>query len=100
MPEKALVTSSMRAHVAALMPHEYAHSWNGKFRRPAEMIVPDYQQAQKTRLLWVYEGLTNYYGWVLASRAGLWTAGDARDSLALQADRMSTSRGRTWRPAR
>jgi predicted metalloprotease with PDZ domain len=98
MPEKALVTPSLRTSVASLMPHEYTHSWNGKFRRPAEMIVPDFQQAQKTRLLWVYEGLTNYYGWVLAARAGLWTAADARDSLALQADRMASSRGRTWRP--
>ncbi len=97
MPEKALVTASMRASVAALLPHEYTHSWNGKFRRPADMIVPDFQQAQRTRLLWVYEGLTNYYGWVLASRAGLWSADDARDSLAIQADRMSTSRGRSWR---
>ncbi len=97
MPEKALVTASMRSFVAALLPHEYTHSWNGKFRRPAEMVVPDFQQAQRTRLLWVYEGLTNYYGWVLASRAGLWSADDARDSLGIQADRMSTSRGRSWR---
>ena len=83
------------------MPHEYTHSWNGKFRRPAEMIVPDFQQAQKTRLLWVYEGLTNYYGWVLAEPTlrVIWSADDARDSaLAIQADRMSTSRGRAWRP--
>ena len=98
MPEKALTTVSTRAFVAAMMPHEYVHSWNGKFRRPAEMVVPDYQQAQKTRLLWVYEGLTNYYGWVLAARSGLLSAADARDSLAIQADRMSASRGRTWRP--
>ena len=98
LPEKALVTPSIRAFVAYYLPHEYVHSWNGKFRRPAEMVVPDYQQAQRTRLLWVYEGLTNYYGWVLAGRAGLWTADDARDSLAIQADRMSASRGRTWRP--
>jgi len=62
------------------------------------MIVSDFQQAQRTRLLWVYEGLTNYYGWVLASRAGLWTHDDARDSLAIQADAYGTSRGRAWRP--
>ncbi len=98
LPEKALVTPSLRSFIAATLPHEYVHSWNGKFRRPAEMIVPDYQQAQKTRLLWVYEGLTNYYGWVLATRAGLWTHEDARDSLGLQADRMTTTRGRKWRP--
>jgi predicted metalloprotease with PDZ domain len=97
LPEKALVTPSVRSFVGALMPHEYVHSWNGKFRRPAGMIVPDYQQPQQTRLLWVYEGLTNYLGWVVAARSGLFTPEEARDSLALQADRMATTRGRTWR---
>jgi predicted metalloprotease with PDZ domain len=98
LPEKALVTTSVWKGSASLLPHEFVHSWNGKFRRPAEMIVPDYQTAQKTRLLWVYEGLTNYLGWVLAARSGFWTAEEARDDLALAADRMATSRGRAWRP--
>jgi predicted metalloprotease with PDZ domain len=98
LPELALATPAVLLSSAMLFSHEYTHSWNGKFRRPADMIVPDYQQAQKTRLLWVYEGLTNYLGWVLAARCGLWTAEEARDSLGLQADQMAASRGRTWRP--
>jgi predicted metalloprotease with PDZ domain len=97
LPERALITPDVWKGICGTMPHEYVHSWNGKYRRPAEMIVADYQQAQKTRLLWVYEGLTNYLGWVLAGRSGLWKPEEARDSLALQADRMATSRGRTWR---
>jgi predicted metalloprotease with PDZ domain len=97
LPERALITPDVWKTLAGVMPHEYVHSWNGKFRRPAEMIVADFQKAQKTRLLWVYEGLTNYLGWVLAARGGLWKPEDARESLALQADKMATSRGRTWR---
>jgi predicted metalloprotease with PDZ domain len=98
MPEKMLITPAVRAFSATTMPHEFVHSWNGKFRRPTGMIVPDYQTPQRTRLLWVYEGLTNYYGWVLAARSGLLNTDEALDSLALQADRMATSRGRSWRP--
>jgi predicted metalloprotease with PDZ domain len=98
LSELALVTASLRTAAGTLLPHEYVHSWNGKFRRPADMIVPDYQRPQRTRLLWIYEGLTNYLGWVLAARSGLFTAEDARDSLGLQADRMAWSRGRSWRP--
>jgi predicted metalloprotease with PDZ domain len=98
MAELTLVTPSLRQAGGMLLPHEFVHSWNGKFRRPADMIVPDYQQPQRTRLLWVYEGLTNYLGWVLAARSGLFTPEDARDSLGLQADRMAMSRGRAWRP--
>lgn len=98
LPELALLTPPVRSWSAILLPHEYVHSWNGKFRRPADMIVPDYQQAQKTRLLWVYEGLTNYLGEVLAVRCGLRTAEEGRDSLAITAEQMVNSRGRAWRP--
>jgi predicted metalloprotease with PDZ domain len=98
LPELALVKPPLRRFGATLFPHEYTHSWNGKFRRPADMIMADYQQAERTRLLWVYEGLTNYLGWVLATRSGLWSADDARDALAVAAERMSNQRGRTWRP--
>jgi predicted metalloprotease with PDZ domain len=86
------------ADTRGLLPHEMAHSWNGKFRRPADMVVSDSQLPPKTRLLWVYEGLTNYYGEVLAARCGLWTEQEARDALAVTADEMSNSRGRAWRP--
>jgi predicted metalloprotease with PDZ domain len=98
VPELTLVTAPLRARAAALLPHEFVHSWNGKYRRPADMIVPDYQQAQKTRLLWVYEGLTNYLGEILAVRSGLRSTEDGRDALAATADQMAYARGRAWRP--
>jgi predicted metalloprotease with PDZ domain len=98
LPELALTTAPERAQVATLLAHEFVHSWNGKFRRPADMVVADYQAAQKTRLLWVYEGLTNYLGEVLAVRSGLMTVEEGRDALAGTADQMMNSRGRTWRP--
>ena len=98
LSELAMVKSAERRMAATLFPHEFVHSWNGKYRRPADMIVPDYQVPQQTRLLWVYEGLTNYLGWLLAARSGLFTAEDAREYLAMTAARMSNSRGRVWRP--
>jgi predicted metalloprotease with PDZ domain len=98
LPELALIKSTERRAAATLLPHEYTHSWNGKYRRPADMIMKDYQTPQQTRLLWVYEGLTNYIGWVLAARCGLFTPEDAREYLALTASRMNNSRGRAWRP--
>ncbi|MBA4064443.1 MAG: peptidase M61 [Isosphaera sp.] len=98
LPENGLTDATVKLGWAGLLPHEFAHSWNGKFRRPADMVVPDYGQAQKTRLLWVYEGLTNYLGEVLAARSGLLTADQARDVIGVAADRMTQSRGRAWRP--
>lgn len=80
--ELALVKAAERRAAATLFPHEFVHSWNGKFRRPADMIVGDYQVPQQTRLLWVYEGLTNYLGWLLAARSGLLSPEDAREYLA------------------
>jgi predicted metalloprotease with PDZ domain len=84
--------------LAYLLPHEYVHSWNGKYRRPADMITRDFQGAQRTRLLWVYEGLTEYLGVVLAARSGLWTPAQTRDHLAAITDGQQNRRGRTWRP--
>jgi predicted metalloprotease with PDZ domain len=98
LAELAMVKPAERRMAATLFPHEFVHAWNGKYRRPADMIVPDYQVPQQTRLLWVYEGLTNYLGWLLAARTGLFTPEDAREYLALTAARMSNSRGRAWRP--
>ena len=59
--------------LGGLLAHEFAHSWNGKFRRPADLTVPYYEQPMKTDLLWGYEGLTDYLGPLLAARSGLWT---------------------------
>ncbi len=98
LPELALVKAGERKSAATLFPHEFAHAWNGKFRRPADMIVSDYQTPQQTRLLWVYEGLTNYLGWLLAARSGLKTAEEARDYLAMTAARMTNVKARGWRP--
>jgi len=98
LAELALVKAGERRTSATLFPHEFVHSWNGKYRRPSDMIVADYQVPQQTRLLWVYEGLTNYLGWLLAARSGLFSPEDAREYLALTAARMTNSRGRAWRP--
>src|SRR5256714_2664717 len=66
--ERALVDDTARKMSASLLPHEYVHSWNGKFRRPAGLATPDYQTVMQDDLLWVYEGLTNYLGEVLTAR--------------------------------
>jgi predicted metalloprotease with PDZ domain len=84
--------------MGSLLSHEYTHSWNGKYRRPAGLTTPDYQQPHKGELLWVYEGLTDYLGNVLAGRSGIFTPEQYRDSLAMIAAQMDTRSGRTWRP--
>ncbi len=80
-----------------LLPHEFTHSWNGKYRRPAGLATPDYQHPMKGDLLWVYEGLTQYLGDVLAARSGIWTAEQYRSYLAASAAEMDHRPGRTWR---
>jgi predicted metalloprotease with PDZ domain len=81
----------------ALVPHEFAHSWNGKFRRPADLWTANYNQPMRDSLLWVYEGQTQYWGYVLASRAGLWTRQQALDALADVAAIYAHRRGREWK---
>ncbi|AGY58836.1 M61 family metallopeptidase [Gloeobacter kilaueensis] len=83
---------------AGLLPHEYTHSWNGKYRRPADLATPDYLVPMKDDLLWVYEGLTQYLGWVLTGRSGLLGPDESRDGLALTAAAMDNRPGRSWRP--
>jgi predicted metalloprotease with PDZ domain len=95
--ERALVDDTARKLSAGLLPHEYVHSWNGKYRRPADLATPDYQQPMQDDLLWVYEGLTNYLGFVLTTRSGLLTADQDRDDLALTAATLDHLPGRTWR---
>ncbi len=80
-----------------LLPHEMVHSWNGKFRRPAGIATPDYQQPMEDELLWVYEGLTDYLGKVLAVRSGLQTNANFRDEFALTAAMLDHRSGRAWR---
>jgi predicted metalloprotease with PDZ domain len=81
----------------ALLPHEYTHSWNGKFRRPADLWTPNFNVPMRNDLLWVYEGLTDYYGNVLTARSGLRTLEQARDVFAQIAASFEISPGRTWR---
>jgi predicted metalloprotease with PDZ domain len=95
--ERGLVDENERKMDATLLPHEYVHSWNGKYRRPADLATPDYQQPMQDDLLWVYEGLTNYLGTVLAARSGLLTDSQSRDDLALTAAALDHTPGRTWR---
>ena len=95
--ERGLVNSDLRELHAGLLPHEYVHSWNGKYRRPADLTTPDYEQPMQDDLLWVYEGLTSYLGDVLTARSGLWTPEDYRDALARIAARLDHEPGRTWR---
>src|SRR5262249_33212695 len=80
--EKALSDELELLDFAELMGHEYAHSWNGKYRRPAGLATPDFEQPMKGDLLWVYEGLTQYLGKVLPARSGLWSAEDYREAMA------------------
>jgi len=95
--ERALVDDTSRKLSASLLPHEYVHSWNGKFRRPADLATPDYQVPMQDDLLWVYEGLTNYLGFVLTARSGLLTADLDRDDLAMTASALDHLPGRLWR---
>jgi predicted metalloprotease with PDZ domain len=80
-----------------LLSHEYTHSWNGKFRRPADQGVLNFSVPLQNSLLWVYEGQTQYWGQVLASRSGLVTLPHVRDMLAATAARYDNVHGRDWR---
>jgi predicted metalloprotease with PDZ domain len=83
---------------ADLLPHEFVHSWNGKFRRPRGLITADYQAPMKGDLLWVYEGLTDYLGDILSARTGLRSAEQWRENAAYTAAMLDHRAGRTWRP--
>ena len=96
--EHSLIDEPARIEFAGLLPHEYVHSWNGKFRRPAGLISPDYHQPMQDDLLWVYEGLTEYLGEVLTSRSGLRNPQQAHEQIARLAAMLDTEPGRTWRP--
>jgi predicted metalloprotease with PDZ domain len=80
-----------------LQPHEYTHSWNGKFRRPKDLWTPNFNTPMGDSLLWVYEGQTQYWGEVLTTRAGLWSKEQALDVLAGTAAYYQAQAGRKWR---
>ena len=80
-----------------LLPHEYTHSWNGKFRRPADLWTPNFNVPMRDSLLWVYEGQTQYWGFVLAARSGLLTKQQTLDAMAATAALYDHRVGREWR---
>ncbi len=98
MAERYLTDADTLKLDGFLLPHEMVHSWNGKYRRPLGLATPDYQQPMKGELLWVYEGLTDYLGVVLATRCGLWTNATFCEYLAMEAAMLDQEPGRTWRP--
>ena len=99
LPERALLMPTSGMSLGGLLAHEFVHSWNGKFRRPADLTVPYYEQPMETDLLWGYEGLTDYLGPMLAARSGLWTVEQYHEHMASIAAMLGPGRpGRTWRP--
>jgi predicted metalloprotease with PDZ domain len=96
-PEHGLSDDSLLMLDADLLPHEFTHSWNGKYRRPIGLATPDYSTPMRGDLLWVYEGMTQYWGQVLATRCGLHTPEQFREELALTAANLDQKPGRTWR---
>ena len=96
--EKALSDPEQLIDLGDLLGHEYTHSWNGKYRRPADLTTTDFEQPMQGDLLWVYEGLTEYLGKVLPARSGLWTPENFRESIAAVAAEMDNQSGRNWRP--
>jgi predicted metalloprotease with PDZ domain len=98
--ERSLIDEELRrsASVLTLLPHEYVHSWNGKYRRPIGLATGNYDAPMRGELLWVYEGLTEYLGMVLSARSGFASLEDARNEWADTAAWLQNSKGREWRP--
>lgn len=96
--ENTFSDEARRADLAELLAHEYVHSWNGKYRRPAGLLSPDYGKPMDDSLLWVYEGLTQFWGTVLPVRAGLETPEQYREMLAAVAGTFDVEPGDRWRP--
>ncbi len=98
LPERTFIDKDSRLYESDLLPHEFTHSWNGKYRRPASLTTPDFQVPMQDDLLWVYEGLTEYAGsYVLTARSGLNTPEWSRDWLASTAAALDHRTGRNWR---
>jgi predicted metalloprotease with PDZ domain len=94
----ALEGAGSRMELAWLLGHEYVHTWNGKYRRPAGLLSPDYDAPMDTTLLWSYEGLTEFWGTMLPTRAGLISPEYCRDLLAEAAGDFVLRPGARWRP--
>jgi predicted metalloprotease with PDZ domain len=96
--EDSVSEPAFKDEVAGLLAHEYVHSWNGKFRRPAGLLSPDYQTPMDDSLLWVYEGMTEFWGQLLPVRAGITTPETYRDELASVVAYYQIQSGARWRP--
>ena len=98
--ERGLTDPDQTARTITILSHEFVHSWNGKYRRPAGLATPDYQQPMIGELLFVYEGMTRYFGdLVLSARSGMRTAQEDREYAAWVAANQDRNRpGRNWRP--
>ena len=96
--EKGFSDDAHQLGEADLLAHEFTHSWNGKYRRPARLYQPDFATPQQGDLMWVYEGMTQYWGNVLATRSGLKSQAQYRDLLAASAAQLDYKAGRDWRP--
>jgi predicted metalloprotease with PDZ domain len=95
--EKGFADDAHQLAEADLLSHEFTHSWNGKYRRPVGLYQPDFATEQQGALLWVYEGMTQYLGNVLAARSGLKNQAQYRDMLAMSAANLDYKPGRAWR---
>ncbi len=96
--EDSLSEPAYRERVAELLAHEYVHSWNGKYRRPAGLLSPDYNKDMDGSLLWVYEGMTQFWGEVLPVRSGMVAPQAYREVLASKAGDFDLQVGNHWRP--
>jgi len=95
--EKGYAQPGLAIYNGELLPHEFTHSWNGKYRRPDTLYQTDFHKMQQGELLWVYEGMTQYMGNVLAARSGFVTTAQYRDLLAASAANLDNKPGREWR---
>jgi predicted metalloprotease with PDZ domain len=97
VPGRIFQDESIAESMTDLLPHEFTHSWNGKYRRPAGLATPNYQEPMKGGLLWVYEGMTQYWGTILSARMGTFTPEKLRENLAWVAAYLDKRGGRVWR---
>jgi predicted metalloprotease with PDZ domain len=89
----------MQLNARNLLPHEFSHSWDGKYRRAADLWTPDYRTPMQDTMLWVYEGQTQFWGYVLGARSGMLSKQDTLDAIAATAATYSEGTpGRSWRP--
>jgi predicted metalloprotease with PDZ domain len=95
--EKGFADDAHQLAESDLLSHEFTHSWNGKYRRPFNLYQDDFEKMQQGSLLWVYEGMTQYLGNVLAARSGLKSQEQYRDILAMSAANLDSKPGRQWR---